>query len=222
MFHNAAIGLHDQERNVAGGRFDLVGSALQICAAIRLHQNVNQSRHRALVFAVFGQHDRRKRHEDIGKVLGDDLAHPPLMEVVSVGMQQTHGDAAHTVFHHFLYRCNHGRLTERLDLAAVEAHAAWNFLHQMQRHETSRLYPEKRIAVAVRHRLAGDFDQMTETLGDQQPQAIEFVFEHGIGCDRRAVQQHVHIGGGAPRRLKNLADTFNQTETLDRPAWKGF
>jgi hypothetical protein len=212
MFHDAAVRLHNQERNVAGRGADLVDGALQVGAAIGFDQHIDQRRHGALVFAVFRQHHRRQRDENGGEVLGDEFADALLVRVVGVGVQQTNGDAAHAVLQELLHGGDDGSFVERLELAAIEAQPTGHLAHEMQRHQSARFHPEEGIAVAVRHRLPRDFDQMAEALGNQKPQAVELVLEHGIGRDRRTVQQHVHVGRLAAGGFENLAHAFDQAD----------
>ena len=62
----------------------------------------------------------------------------------------------------------HAGLVERPQLLAEEIEPAADLADITQRHDALRLHPEIGVAIALRHRLAGDFQDMAEALGDDQ------------------------------------------------------
>ena len=107
----------------------------------------------------------------------------------------------------------HRLLIERAELLAEEVEAAADFAHVAQRHDALRLHPEIGIAVALRHGLAGDFQDMAETVGDDQAESGDLALQQRIGRDRRAVRQHRQIvDAGAPL----AEDGMNAAHQSDR------
>ncbi len=87
----------------------------------------------------------------------------------------------------------HARLVERPQLLAEEIEPPADLADVAKRHDPFRLHPEIRIAVALRHRLAGDFQDMAEAFGDDQAEAGDLALQQRVGRDRGAVRQHRQI-----------------------------
>ncbi len=207
---DATVRLHDEEAGVARGTADLVLRAAQIGLAIGLHHDVEQRRHGALIFSVFRQHDRRERDEHARVPRGDQRADALFVRVIGVGMQQADADAAHALRYQLVDRGERRLLVQRGQHAALEIEPLGHFANEMQRHQARRLDPEIRVAIAVRHGLARDFDDVAGTFGDQQAEALELLLEHRVGRGRRAMQHGCDLAGLAPGGMADLADTVEQ------------
>ncbi len=71
--------------------------AFEIAFHVRLDESVDQRRHRALIFAIFGQHHAGQRQRRVRIFLGHDFGDAALMRVVGVGMQEADADGANAV-----------------------------------------------------------------------------------------------------------------------------
>ena len=87
----------------------------------------------------------------------------------------------------------HAVLVQRTQLLAEEVEPAADFADMAQRHDALGLHPEIRIAVALGHGLAGDFEDMAEARGDDQAEAFDLALQQRVGRDRGAVRQHAEI-----------------------------
>jgi hypothetical protein len=195
---DAAARLHDQERLFAQ-RPELVVHALEIAIEIRLDESIDQRGHRPLVLAVFRQHGAGQRQHRLGIFLGHDFRHTALMRVVGVGMQQADADRLDLMELEEPSGVAHARLVERPQLFALEIQAAADLTGILQRHQPVRLHPEIGIAIALRHRLTRDFEDMAEALGDDQAERTNIALQEGVGGDGRAVGQPEHIGRAGAR-----------------------
>ena len=166
---------------------------------MRLDESVDQSRHRALVFAVFGQHVARDRQRTVGILFAHDLGGAALVRGVGIRVDQANADRADAGIAKGSRGGAHRLLIERAELLAEEVEAAADFADVAQWHDALRLHPEIGIAVAFRHGLAGNFQDMAETVGDDQAETGDLALQQRIGRDRRAVRQHRQIvDAGAP------------------------
>ena len=93
----------------------------------------------------------------------------------------------------------HAFLVERPQLLAEKIQPAADLADIAQRHDALRLHPEIGIAVALRHRLPGDLENVAEAVGDDQAEAGDLALQQRVGRDRRAVREHGKIvDAGAP------------------------
>ena len=108
-------------------------------------------------------------------------------------MDQTNADRVDAGVAEKASRRTHARFVERAQLFAQEVQPPADFAHVAQRHDAIGLHPEIRIAVALRHRLPRDLENVPEPLGDDQPETRDLALQQRIGRDRRAVRQHGEI-----------------------------
>ena len=80
-------------------------------------------------------------------------------------------------------------LVERPEFFAEEIITAAGLAHVAQRDKALGLHPEIRIAIALRHRLTRDFENMAEAFGDDQAEAGDLTLQQGIGGNGSAVRQ---------------------------------
>ena len=104
-------------------------------------------------------------------------------------MDQANADGLDALLAEILRRCANARLVERPDFLAEEIHAAADFAHMAQRHDPFRFHPEIGIAVALRHRLACDLEDMAEAFGDDEAETGDFALQQRVGGNRGAMRQ---------------------------------
>ncbi len=160
---------------------------LQVAAHMRLDEGVDQRRHRAFVFAVFGQHVAGQRDDAAGKLPGENFPDAALVRRIGVGVQQTDaegGDARPAVI---ARRRANRVLIERPQLFAAIIEPAADLANVAERDDAVRLDPKIGVAVALGDRLAGDLQDMPEAFGDDQAEAFDPALQQRIGGDRGAV-----------------------------------
>ena len=103
--------------------------------------------------------------------------------------------------------CAHAVLVERAQFLAAEIQPAAGLAHAVERHDALRLHPEIRIAVALRHRLAGDLEDVAEALGDDQAERVDLALQQRVGRDRGAVRQAGDVARLGRRPARRIAST---------------
>ncbi len=184
---DATARLHDQERPFLQVGAERVVHAIEVAHHVRLDEGIDQGRHRPLVFPVFRQHRAGERERALRIFLREDLADAPLVRGIGIGMHQAHAHGTDAVAAEGLRGATHARLVERPQLLAAEVQAAADLAHIAQRHDALGLHPEIRIAVAFRHRLPRDLQDVPEALRHDQPQRADLPLQQRVGGDRRAV-----------------------------------
>ena len=209
---DAAARLHHQERLLAQAGTELVADAFEIAAHMRFDEGVDEGRHRALILAVFRQHVAGERDGCVRVFRGDDLGHAALVRRIGVGMQQTDTDRLDALLAKEPRRGARASFVERAQLAAEEIEPAADLAHVAQRHDALRLHPEIRIAVALGHRLAGDFQDVAEAFGDDEAEPGDLSLQQRIGCDRRAVRKPGEVIQRGAAGIENGLDAANETD----------
>ena len=142
----------------------------------------------------------------------DEFANAAFMCIADIGVEQTHRDAPHPQLGQLGYGKQDGIFIELFQLAPHMVHPARSFAYEMQWHETRRLDPEQGVAVAVGHRLAGNFDEVAKSPRDDQPETFELVLENRVGCSRGAVQHQADIRRRALRHVEDSGDTVQEPD----------
>ena len=209
---DAAARLHHQERLVLEAGAELVVHAAQIAFHVRLDEGVDQSGDRALVFAIFGQHRAGERQRAVGIVLRENLRDAPLVRGIGIGVDQADADRAHALPRKNCAAARTLASSSGRSSCAAEIEPAAHLAHEMQRHDALRLHPEIGIAVALRHRLAGDLQDMPEACGDDQPEPADLALQQRVGGDRGAVGEAGDVVGRAAGRLEDRLDAAHQPD----------
>ena len=102
-------------------------------------------------------------------------------------MHQADADGADALRAEELRGRAHALLVERAQLLPAEIEPAADLADELQRHDAVGLHPEIGIAVALRHRLAGDLEDVAEARGDDQAERIDLALQQRVGGDRGAV-----------------------------------
>ena len=209
---DAARRLHHQERPLAQPGAERLVDTAQIALHVRLDEHVDQRRHGALVLAVFGQHLARQRHRAARIFLRDDLGDAALMRRVGIGMHEADPDRGDVVVAKIARRGAHARLVERSQLVAAKIETAAGLAHEPQRHDAGGLHPEIRIAVALGHRLAGDFQDVAKALGHDQAEPVDATLQQRVGGDRGAVGEPRHIGDASAHVVEDLVHATHKPD----------
>src|SRR5215211_2903776 len=109
--------------------------------------------------------------------LADDRLHAPLMRRLGIRVQQAHTDRLDLVVAEESRGCAHACFVEWAQLPPEKVEASADLAHEPQRHDAVRLHPEIRVAVALRHGLAGDLQDVAESLRNDQSEASHFTLE---------------------------------------------
>src|SRR6266566_9654088 len=94
--------------------------------------------------------------------LPDDFGYAALVRVVGIGMQQANADGTNALASKISRGLPHAALVERAQLGTAEVQPATDLSDELQRHDAVRLHPEIGIAIAFRHRLPSDFEDVPE------------------------------------------------------------
>ena len=208
---DTAARLHDQERLVLEIA-ELVMDAAQVALHVRLDERVDQRGHCALVFTVLRQHLAGQRERALRIVLGENLADPPFMRGVGVGMHQADADRADVLLAEDLHGGADARFIERPQLRTPKIEPATDFAHKTQRHDAVGFHPKVRIAVALRDRLPGDFENVAKAVGHDQPERVDLALQQRVGRNGGAVR---HAGDARRRAADLLQDRANATRQRD-------
>jgi len=127
-------------------------------------------------------------------------------------MQQTDADGANALHTKIPRRLTNGRLIERSQFLTAEIQPSGDFANELQRYDAVGLHPEIGVAITLRHRLPGDFENMFEAAIDDQPQRIDLALQQRVGRDGRSVSQPHDIIGGCTRGGENFIDAAQQAD----------
>ena len=208
---HTAVGLHHVERHAAlpGERVQPLLDGRDVARHPGLDRRVDQRRHRALVLAVLAQHLAAHRHDGVGVLLGQDLAHPLLVRGIGVRVHQAHTQRADPLVAEPARDRARTVLVERADLVAGVGEPAPDRLHQVAGHDPVGLHPEVGVAVAVGHRLAGDLEDELVALRGDEPDRVDLALEQLVGGHRGAVADRtdrVPAAGRQSQQAEHLVD----------------
>src|SRR6266700_55586 len=134
------------------------------------------------------------------------------MRVVGIGMQETNADGANALVAKISRGVAHARLIERPQLVAAKVQPAADLADELQWHDPVRLHPEIGIAIALRHRLPRDFEDVPEACVDDQPQRIDLALQQRVGGNRGAVGEADDAVGGRSGSRQDLVDAAQQAD----------
>ena len=204
--HQPAVGA--QQRELAGHArgMQLVAQVGNIFAHHRPHRGVGDGRQRALIFLHFGQDLVAERDRDVLHHLARDFADAFLVRAVDVGIDQADGDRLDAgVLQRPQLRADLV-LVQRTDLVAVGVHSAGNGNRVLERGERLGFGPHDPCRQSAGHEAARDLHDIAIALGHDQPDARALPFEHGVGRDRRAVEEELDLGRIDARFLRDRSD----------------
>ncbi len=209
---HAARGLHHQERLRSQVRPEFVVDALQVAPHVRLHERVDERRHRALVLAVLGQHVARERHRALRVFFAEELAHAALVTVARIRVDEANADGADAPLAEEARREPGAPLVERRELRTAEVEPAADLAHELDRDDALGLHPEVRVAVALGHRLARDLEEVPEACGDDEAERVDLALQQRVGRDRRAVRQAGEVRRRAPGLAEDAGDALDEPD----------
>ena len=193
--------------------------ALEIALHVRLDESIDQGSDRALVFAVFRQHRRRRataRSPDIPR-----------------RRSRRRGARARDWHRNASGRCRwRARRCWRKNRAAARTLCSSSGRNscprkfsrpptsrtRCERHDAFGLHPEIGIAVTFGHRLARDLQDVAKACGDDQPEPADLALQQRVGGNRRAVRQADDAVGGGAGRCQNRHSRRAQDRRPDWPA----
>ena len=208
---HAAVGLHHVERDlVAGEPEQPVGDVGDVAADVGLHGRVDERGHRALVLAVLAQHLARDRDDRVGVLAAQDVAHPQLVLVVGVGVDQADADGGDALVLEPAGRRDGRLLVEGADLRAGEVEATTDGADPVGRDDAVGLDPEVGVAVAVGHRLAGDLEHELVALGGDEAERLDLALEQLVGRHGRAVRDGRDVAALGTDDAEDLLDAGDE------------
>jgi len=191
--HQAAIGA--QQREPAAETFvrKLGPQVRDIFAHHRAHCRVGDGRKRAFVFLHLGQDLVGERNRNAGQFLRRDRADARFVRAVDVGVDEADRQRLDPLAFQLLQHRAHRVLVERADLVPVGTHPARHFERVLEVSERLRLGPDDPCRKAAGHEAARDLHDVAVAFGRDKADLGPLAFEHGIGRDRRAVQEIDHV-----------------------------
>ena len=162
-----------------------------VAADVGLHGRVDERGHRALVLAVLAEHLARDRDDRVGVLAAQDVAHPQLVGIVGVGVDQADADGGDALVLEPAGRRDGRLLVEGADLRTGEVEPTTHRAHAVRRDDAVGLDPEVGVPVAVGHRLAGDLEHELVALGGDEAERLDLALEQLVGRHRRAVETAV-------------------------------
>ena len=201
-------GLHHQkltgEIHLFQGAFDFA----QVAVDARANVGIGHHCGGALVFAVFLGQVGGDGHKRIGQVLAQQLAHPPLVGGVAVGMQKQHG---HTLNVFGLQAFNDGQhlgLDQFGMHLAAGQHALGHFKAQIALHQGGVFaVPQVERVGSVD---AANFVDVAKATGGDQGGAGAAALEHGVDGHGGAMQEQMRLGQRHARLVHALQDALHQ------------
>jgi hypothetical protein len=139
-------------------------------------------------------------------LLGEQLAHAPLVRGVHVGVQQADADRADALLAEPSRDLPRAVLVEPADHRARAVEPLVDLLHEVQRHDALGLDPEVRVAVAVGHALTADLEHGAKAGRGDEAEAGEVVFEQRVGRHGRSVRDVADRLRGSARQPERPLD----------------
>ena len=187
--HQPAVRAQQVELRLAAPFAQLPLHVADVARHRRPHGGIGDGGQRALIFLHFGQDVGRHTDRDVGQFLGDDFRHPTLMRVVEVGVDQAHGDSLDLLLGESSDALAQCRLVKRADNLPVRPDPLARLDRRFQRRHRLGLGPHDPCRQAAGNQAARDLQDVAIALGHDQPDAGDLLFQHGIGRDRRAVEE---------------------------------
>ena len=188
---DAAARLHHEQLRLHARLGEPALDPLQVALDDRPDHGVDHRRRRAQVLAELGCHLGRERDRDPGELLGEDLADPPLVLGVHVGVQQADGDRLDLLAPQDRRGVAHGGVLERPQHLALRPEPLTDDDRAVARHERLRLL-ELRV-VERRPHLPRDLEQVAEPVGRDEAAPGDLPLDDRVRGDRRGVDDERHV-----------------------------
>ena len=193
--HGAAIALHDEELVPVPLRREIGRELAQVAVDDRLHERIDRRGGPPLELAVLGQELGAHRDVGVGPFGRGDLARPPLVRIVQVGMDEVDHERLGALRPEPARRLAHLVLGEGHDDLALGVHALVDLEAQIARDQRleAALEPVRRGA-----RAPSQLEHVAEAPRRDEPRPRALALEQRIGRGGRPVHDHLQLG--RPRR----------------------
>ncbi len=182
---------HQQHRALEAGVGELALEPAEITPHQRLDVGVGASGGEALVFAHFRRHVGRERHRDVGQPRPDGVADAPLVIRIGEAVQEADCDGLDLLRCQRRDRGREARRVERHQHVAMRVDALAHRKAQPARHQRRRQVDVD--VVLLEPILVADLDHVAEALGGEQRGPGALALDDGVGRERRAVHDQVHV-----------------------------
>ena len=199
-----AAGGHEEQRAPEAEAAKLRLETDEVARHPRLDVGVGAGRGLALVLPDLGAYLTRKGDAELGEGGVQDLAHPPLVGGVRVGVQQPDRDRLDAVPLEPGEERPHRILVEGNQDLARMVHPLGDRPAQGPGHEGGR--PIDGDIVLLEAVLEGHLDRVPEPFGDEKRGLRAGALDEGVGREGRAVDKEADAAGLDPRRADRVAD----------------
>jgi hypothetical protein len=221
---DAAARRHQQQRTAETGARELPLEAGEVARHQRLDVGVGAGRGEALVFAHFRRDIAGQRHRDVRQAAGDRFPDAALVIRIGERVQEADGNRLRAGGGERVDGAGHACFIERHQHAAPRVDALADRETQPPRHQWRRQIDID--VVLLEAVLVADFDHVAEAFGRQQRRFRALALDHGVGRQRRAMDDEAHLlrcnaGVGGDRMHGDQHAVFGRTrggECLRRKA----
>ena len=197
---------HQEQPAAQAQRFEARIEVGQVAAHERSDVCVGARGREAFVLADLRAHLRRQRDGRLGPALGQDLGGALLVPRVEVRVQVTHRRGSHPVVGKLGSCGTHGVLVERQQHASVSAQPLRYADATVPRDE--RLRPPHVEVVLLEPVLVGHLDRVADAVRGEQRRAGTAALDQGVGGQRCAVDEHLHLRGLDARSGQDVPDAL--------------
>ena len=198
--HQPAVRTQQRQFRLAPPLGQVAHQIADIARHRRPHRAVGDGRQRALIFLHLGQDVRRNADRHPGQFLRNDLRHAPLVDRVEVRVDQADGDRLDLFFGQPADVDAQRGLVEIAHDFALRPDPTRRLDRRLQRRHRLGLGPHDPRREPARDQASRDLEDVAIALGHDQPDPRDLVLEHGIGRDRRAVEEQRQFARPDPRR----------------------
>ena len=184
---DTAARLHHHQPAADAGVADLGDNGLHVMPDRRADICVDDRGGGALIFELLGQHIHGERNEGARKHLAQDLAGPPLMGGIGVGVQIADRDRRDACSANPLRRRAHIGFVEGAERLSARPRPLVDLEPELSRHKRRRALVERLIQ--VRHPHPPELQHIAKSAGGEQRRRRALAFENRIGRDGAAMQQ---------------------------------
>ncbi len=161
----------------------------------RPHGGIGDGGQGPLVFLHFGQDIGGDGDRQVGKDLGADRGHAPLMGVIDVAVDETDGDRLDALGLELFEPRPQRRLVDVAHHAAIRADALGRLDRAFQRRERLRLGPDDPAGQPARHIGPRDLQDLPVAFRDDKADPRPLALQHRIGGYRGAMEEPGDVPG---------------------------
>ena len=178
----------------------------QVGAHQRLHEGIGSRGYTALVFGDLGHHGAGQRQRQLRELARSQFRHHLLVNRVAVGVQETHGHRVDASSLELSQPRTHLGQFQCLDHPALAIQALGHFQSLIARDQWLRKLQEQIIDVVAL--LSTHLKNVSKARGGEQAHACAtLALDDGVGHQRGAMDDVVHLGEGDPSLVDQLLQT---------------